>query len=314
MKIKELDNETLNKLYHVNIFPRIQIGSEKRIFNDDVNVDQIKVEQLLLDMYTVIGFDIFQYSQFEEHQQVFIPMLFETMYYEAWNLVKQNYLYIFQLYDTHSNINAENYMNYFISTGDGGFQIIDSPIHAILLIITFATILRFYNSGLFLPELHNDIGNIEIRYALSFDNVYKYKNNYYGSGIINNARILSKDKLNRFLIDRNVYEWFLNRITGIENLMTLDLDDFINIDEFRNYDNSKLESEYNALIVKRGVDKKNEGIKSIDVLKIGKILEKKTELDIFNLHIQAVIDYRSFFGAQKIVTITIGNLNTSGII
>lgn len=41
---------------------------------------------------------------------------------------------------------------------------------------------------------------------------------YYGKPIINNARILNKDSLNRFIIDKSVYQYFTNYFNGIGNL------------------------------------------------------------------------------------------------
>ena len=70
----------------------------------------------------------------------------------------------------------------------------------------------------------------------------------------------------------------------------------------------------NALI---RVDNKTlslEGIKSVDVQKIGTIQEKKTEIDIYNLHLQATIEYFPFLSQlSHIFTISVGNLNTAGL-
>ena len=157
-----------------------------------------------------------------------------------------------------------------------------------------------------------------VRYALTYDNIYRYdrkdKRNYFGTGIVNNARMLSKDKLNRFIIDDNAFKWFLSSIAGIENMMSISLKDLKNLKEFSSYDDGKMEKQ-NSLI---GVDNKKlyfEGIKSVDVQKIGTIQEKKSEIDIYNLHLQATIEYSSrLFGHNGVFTISVGNLNTSGLV
>jgi len=312
MEIPELQYETLGKVYQVNILPRIQINQKREKLGEIEN--EIKeLNDLFSSKQTVLGFDIFQYSQYKAEEQILIPVLFGLIYNDAWNLAIQNYSYIFQKYDHYNLANTLDYKKYFISTGDGGFQIIDSPIHAILFLVVFSTILRFYNSGLYIPLIKEKIGIIDIRYAISYDNIYHYMDNYYGSGIINNARMMGKDKLNRLLIDRNIYNWFLENITGIENLISIGLDEISEIKEFEGYDGKRISVENNALISANTKIIKMEGFKSIDIQKIGEITEKKTKMDIYNIHLQAIIDYRSFFHIQKVVTVSIGNLNTTGI-
>ncbi len=240
------------------------------------------------------------------------------MYEHSWELIVQNYEFIFQKYikdkENGMDINrlAIKPKDFFISTGDGGYQIMETPIHAIIFVLTFATILRFYNSDLFMRKLHAKIGNIELRYAITLDDLYKYDDNYYGSSIINNSRILSKDKLNRLLIDNNVYMWFLDVLTGIENLMSLSLEELSTIEPFLEYDKSKIEEGNNALIPKNNIIQK-EGIKTLDVQKIGKIKQKQSLIDVYNIHIQAIIDYINFFKIKKTLTVSVGNLNTVGI-
>jgi hypothetical protein len=312
MNIAELKYETLGKVYQINIGPRIQLGVIRERPEENIVARQ-ELNNVLLQKQTVLGFDIFQYSQYDEEKQLLIPSLFELIYNDAWNLVIQNYSFVFQKYDHFKIANTIDYKKYFINTGDGGFQIIDSPIHAILFLVVFATILRFYNSGLYLPLVKEKIGNVDIRYAITYDNVYKYKDNYYGTGIITNSRMMSKDKLNRLLMDSNTNNWFLENITGIENLLSIGLHDISTLKEFEDYDEKRIEDGNNVLISSYTVINKTEGFKSIDVQKIGETTEKKTKMDVYNIHIQAIIDYRSFFGVQKIVTVSVGNLNTAGI-
>jgi len=317
INIAELQQELLNELFSSNVLPRIQLKKQEKYPREYTGGEKDKIQKLVEKKHTVVGIDIYQYSLFLTNQQIFIPHLFELMYVQTWNLITENYSFIFQDYrkigDIKSNERIEQ-IEYFISTGDGGYQILETPIHAILFILTFATIVRLYNSDLFMRKLHAKIGNIELRYTITLDDLYKYRKNFYGAAIINNSRILSKDKLNRLLIDKHTHDWFLDRIAGIENLMSLGLSDLKDIEEFASYTKKKMEEGNNALIQKENNKTCKEGIKSIDVQKIGKIKQKQTELEVYNLHIQAVIHYIGFLKTmEKIITVSVGNLNTSGI-
>ncbi len=315
IEIKSIEQDMLNELFNSNIRPRIQLNKNDVYsvkFSDD---ELVKIKEIEKSYHTVVGIDIYQYSLFPIKKQIFIPHLFKLIYDATWEMIVENYEFIFQNYKwiKHPDDNLMKYEDYFIDTGDGGFQILESPLHGIIFILTFSTILRLYNSDLFMRKLYAKIGKIELRYSMTFDNLYRYNNNYYGTAIINNSRILGKDKLNRFLIDSNTYDWFLDRMIGIENLMSLGLNNIKEIEEFKNYDFDRIHTMQNALIPEEFNKINKEGIKSIDVQKIGKILQKKTYLDIYNVHIQAVIQYINLFKYEKIITISVGNLNISGI-
>jgi len=317
INIAELKQELLNELFSSNVLPLIQLNKKEKYPRKYTDKEKYKIQKLVEKKHTVVGIDIYQYSSFPTNKQVFVPHLFEQMYIYAWNLIKQNYSFIFQDYRNIGDAKKSKYIEpieYFISIGDGGYQILETPIHAILFILTFATIVRLYNSDLFMRKLYAKIGNIELRYTITLDDLYKYRKNFYGAAIINNSRILSKDKLNRLLIDNNTHDWFLDRIVGIENLMSLRLSDLKDIEEFASYTKKKMGEGNNALIQKENNKTSKEGIKSIDVQKIGKIKQKKTYLEVYNLHIQAIIHYINFFKTmEKIITVSVGNLNTSGI-
>jgi len=75
-----------------------------------------------------------------------------------------------------------------------------------------------------------------------------------------------------------------------------------------------MEKGHNALITVDNRRLSLEGIKSVDVQKIGTIKEKKSEMDIYNLHLQATIEYSPFLSKQNhVFTISVGNLNTAGL-
>ena len=316
--IKVLETDFLNALFSSNVIPRIRIGRE--VYPDDFTEEENKqIEELIKEKHTVLGFDMYRYSQYERKKQPFLPHLFEKIHDEAWQLITQNFEYVFQKYSSITNRSGKlKVQDYYIDTGDGCFQIFESPIHAVIFVLVFGTILQWYNSDLFMPKLHSKIGNMFVRYALTYDNIYKYsrnkKTNFFGAGIINNARILSRDKLNRFLIDDNTFNWFLTAIAGIENLMSISLKDLTKLNEFSSYDVAAMEKGHNALITVDNRRLSLEGIKSVDVQKIGTIKEKKSEMDIYNLHLQATIEYSPFLSKQNhVFTISVGNLNTAGL-
>jgi len=256
----------------------------------------------------VLGLDIYQYSSYGEFEQMLIPFLFKTMLSTTIDLCIDNHPFIFQTYT------RERIEKGFISTGDGGFLIFDTPLHALLFASNYAIVLRIYNAFHFFPRLRKIIGGISTRYALTYDHIYSYDDNHYGRAIINNARILSRDSLNRCLIDEHVHRWFTVNIDGIENLQVLTIDDISHIHEFS--------AEYNMTPMSNKIDKifshesnRHEGIINSDILKIGKIKAKETDINIYNLHLQVSMSLVNNDDEEqkKIVTVSLGNLNTTGI-
>jgi hypothetical protein len=258
-------------------------------------------------MHTVLGIDIYGYSQFKPHIQPFIPFLFEEIYNHTLHLLFQNFHYIFQ------TSSKEIFQSSFISTGDGGYQIFDTPLHAVIFALTFEAILRFYNSSHMYIRLGKMAGELSLRYAFTLDNLYNYKDDYYGPAIINNSRLLSSDKLNRALLDENTYQWFLRSIMGIENLQTIGLKNISKIPEFKDYSWDKAEKGHNALIFINNDVFHLEGIKAVDIQKIGIVRVKQTELVAHNLHIQALLEYTDIFNQDMRFTVSLGNLNMTGI-
>jgi hypothetical protein len=261
-----------------------------------------------LSSKSVLGLDIYQYSSYGEFEQMLIPFLFKTMLSTTIDLCLTNHPFIFQKYS------REIIEKSFISTGDGGFLIFDTPLHSLLFASNYAIVLRIYNAFHFFPRLRKIIGGISTRYALTYDKVYTYNDNHYGRAIINNARILSRDSLNRCLIDEHVHRWFTVNIDGIENLQVLNIEDISNIHEFS--------IGYNRLPLATMSDKifgreanRHEGIINSDILKIGKIKAKETDINIYNLHLQVSMSLvnNDDDNQKKIVTVSLGNLNTSGI-
>ncbi len=209
--------------------------------------------------------------------------------------------------------NEDEFKSNFISTGDGGFQIFDNPLQSIIFGAYFELNVRRFNSGSYISNLNKNlfsiIDRIELRFCITYDKIYRYDENFFGTGIINNARILAKDNLNRLLIDVNTLRWFDHHLNTIENLTEMRQSDFVKLSLFKEYN---IEDE--TVIFKDGED--NQSIKSLDILKIGSIKSKNTNLDIYNLKIQFSVSYKknkNFKKEYKTFAFTIGNLNTQGI-
>lgn len=299
-----------------NIAPKIQLDRQEKHAQSFTDEEAGEIGRLAAARATVVGIDIYHYSQFPTEKQLFVPHVFEELYNHTWSLLRQNYSFLFQEYGELMHMCSEEHLNYrghFISTGDGGYQILPTPIHGVVFAMTFSLVLRLYNADRFMRRLFAKVGAIDVRYAMSLDNVYKFRDNYYGSAIITNARILGKDKLNRFLIDDNVFVWFTDRIIGIENLMSLGLNDLKKLIEFETYDVNKITAGNNALIPEYVDRRSTEGFQSVDIQKIGKIKQKNSMIDVHNLHLQAIVRYMGLGQTVDTVTLSVGNLNTVGI-
>ena len=255
----------------------------------------------------VLGIDMYQYSSYGEFEQTLIPFLFKTMFNSTIRLCLENHRFIFQKYDT------ERFERNFISTGDGGFFMFDNPLQALLFACNFAVVLRVYNAYHYYPRLRRIIGGINMRYAITYDKVYTFEKNYYGRGIINNARILIKDDLNRCLIDEHVHSWFTTNLDGVENLQIVTINEIANIFEFsKDYDRKFLEEKDEIF---EHEPSRKYGIINSDILKVGFIQSKETSISVYNLHMQVTIALTNDDDPdqKRIITVSLGNLNTTGI-
>jgi hypothetical protein len=276
----------------------------EELFEGIDNVESLKkLPKDFIDKRVILGMDIYKYSQYPLEEQIYIPILFDALYNATVGNIQESEGFIFKNYGT----KLKDFTKNFISTGDGGFQIFDNPIEATVFALYFQVNVKRFISGsntiTFRKKLHKIIESIELRYVITYDLIYCFKSNYFGPGIINNARILSKDSLNRLLIDFNTLKWFTNNINSVENLMCINKGLFKLTDFFKEYDDK-----LNSFLFDAG-----DCFKSVDVLKIGSITAKSTNLDIYNLHIQAKILLGTDKHAYKEFMITLGNLNTAGI-
>lgn len=255
----------------------------------------------------VLGIDMYQYSSYGEFEQTLIPFLFKTMFNSTIRLCLENHRFIFQKYT------AERIERNYISTGDGGFFMFDNPLQALIFACNFAVVLRVFNAYHYYPRLRRIIGGINMRYAITYDKVYTFEKNYYGRGIINNARILIKDDLNRCLIDEHVHSWFTTNLDGVENLQIVTMKEIANIFEFsKDYDHTLLEAGDEIF---ENEPSRKYGIINSDILKVGFIQSKETSISVYNLHLQVTIALTNDDDPdqKRVITVSLGNLNTTGI-
>jgi len=305
--IKQLHHKEIETILNTKdkrvVFDKTNIIPDHRKLYSDlksyINYDRISRK-------SVLGIDMYQYSSLGEFEQTLVPFLFKSLFESTIKLCLNNHRFIFQLYT------KERIERNFISTGDGGFLLFENPLQSLLFAANFAVVLRAFNAYHYYPRLRRIVGAINMRYAITFDKTYTYENNYFGRGIVNNARILSKDNLNRCLIDEHVHSWFMTNLDGVENLQIVTLQDVANIFEFsKNYDRRFLES--GDEIFENETSRKY-GIINSDILKVGFIQSKETSISVYNLHLQVTIrlDDDEDHDRNRLITVSLGNLNTTG--
>jgi hypothetical protein len=302
MTIKELEDE-FSILGDKNDFTSIKVT----LVDQKDKILEILKRNFPQNRKAVLGIDIYQYSQYETEKQVLIPILFEFLIDETKRWCKMYEQVIF------ANFNLDSP---YIDTGDGGFFVFDDPLQAIVFNIYFHTHLRTYNTGHYYQSIFNYLGEIILRTCITYDTTYSFKSNTYGSAIINNARIMSRDKLNRFIIDENTYSWFNVTIGGIENMKVAPLNEIYNglIEEVDT--KGRLISESSRIINhSRTIKMEPQPVENIHIQKIGTILIKKNEVSVYNLEIQVKISISDDEKPEysMLFVTTIGNLNTEGI-
>lgn len=306
-KIKKLEFEKVMKLLKEydaeSVYDRVNVLPN----SEDLHAQIEKyVNTKSFNRKSVLGIDIYRYGMYPHLEQTLIPSLFKILFDKTIKLCLENNQFVFQ------NYTKKQIEKAFISTGDGGFVIFDTPLHALLFNINFETLVRTYNSYHLFPKLRDIIGSISLRYAITYDTVYFFENNFYGSAIIINSRILEKDSLNRCLIDQDTYNWFLINIDGIENLQVLTINEIANIYEFQYYDKKFLRQGNNEIMNTR--ISRYSGIINSDISKIGQITAKEMDLNIYNLHLQVTLKASATNSKiKRTITVSLGNLNTAGI-
>lgn len=255
----------------------------------------------------VLGIDIYKYSQMAGPQQRLVPFIFQMLYDLAYTLAIGKEQYLFQ---------EETLRRSFIPTGDGGFQILDTPLHALAFASYFQLTLAAYNAHWHFPKLRAFVGPLTLRYALTFDeltnvHISSVGENFYGAAIINNARVLAKDTLNRFLVDVNSVDWLSRRFGSVESLLAADSAEISSLPELAAYDTKHRDE--SMLFPKRDAEVLSP-IRVINLQKIGHIDSKGRGLDIYNLYLQSsLVRFAAENAPAKRFIVTLGNLNTSGL-
>jgi hypothetical protein len=253
----------------------------------------------------VLGIDIYQYSKYEPDLQRLIPVVFRYLYDSTVDICHSQEGFLFR---------GVPFKSHFISTGDGGFQILETPLHALAFAIIMQLRLQWYNASYSFPKLRAILGPLTLRYTITLDSIYRLDTNFFGSAIINNARILSRDKLNRLLLDDKTIHWFMDRIGNLESLLVLENRELITIREFREFDAKRLAD---TLIFRYG---RPEGppihsFRNVIVQKIGTISAKSDAFDIYSAYIQVKLTRvgQDQDGYEKQFVVNIGNLNSAGV-
>lgn len=276
----------------------------EEFLDKDLDLDTLKsLPSSYIQEKVVLGIDIYQYSQYPTIEQIYIPVVFDWLYHmTATNIIKSE-KYFFYNYGA----SVSDFKKKFISTGDGGFQIFEDVLQAVIFATYFQISVRRYVTGGATGQLEKNlykiVSSLELRYAISRDKIYSYKSNYFGPAIINNARILSKDSLNRLLVDLNSILWLTKNLNAAENLLDIDKEALAKTNYFKNYDKSKSSRLFDT----------SGKIISVDLQKVGTLKAKEAMLDIFNMHLQAKLEIIVGHHEYKIYVVTLGNLNTSGI-
>lgn len=309
MNVRSLEFEALSTI--LNKHDQLATFDLDYDFNDNEALKE-ELEQYVnmegLPSKAILGIDIYKYSSYQDFEQALIPYVFRRILNQSVSMTLRTQEFLFQ------HESKERIIGDFISTGDGGFFIFETPLHALVYACQFELLVRAYNAYHFYPKLRKITGEINLRYAMTFDKVFAFEQNHFGRAIINNARILSKDSLNRCLMEQNSYEWFMRNMAGVENLQMLTIEELAELQVFRNhYDREKIKNGRNTMFPSGR--KQESPIISADLLKIGNIRSKNTALNIYNLHLQVHLALKASGNEnqRQRITISLGNLNTTGI-
>jgi hypothetical protein len=265
-------------------------ADEIRTLNNDYK--KLVAENIPQEKKAILGIDIYQYSQFPNGKQELIPFIFDSLIKGAIIYLKPSYKVIF---------NNGEIKSRFISTGDGGFFIFPTPLHALIFNCHIYMALHMFNSHHVFPKLSRYIGGLTIRSTITYDNLFEYENNWYGSAIIKNARILSKDKLNRFLIDKETHDFFMKNCNGLETLMIRKKDEVKKIME------TVMGPDFEAF------DFEMEKFRNIHVQKLEDTVAKETRLSIYNVEIQYESMVSSSTQGETSFIFTMGNSNVMNV-
>jgi hypothetical protein len=184
----------------------------------------------------VLGLDIFKYSKAPQTNIKYLQFAFDLIVLctrECCKLVEPS---LFRKIEFNEN---------FKHTGDGALIVFDTPLEALVFNCYFTYFLHLINSQILLERLILALSastdtlsekalekkhRIIVRSVITYDEAFEYEGvaatgagKYFGKSVTNCARLLSKDSLNRFLIDESTQEHFFNLFHGIENIPSYDV-------------------------------------------------------------------------------------------
>lgn len=249
----------------------------------------------------VLGIDIYQYSRHPSEAQRLVPSVFQFLHTAARSLCAEREAFLFQADDLNTS---------FIHTGDGGFQILSTPLQALVFAIYFETLLASFNGFFVFPKVRQVVGPISLRYSITYDEIIPQDGNWFGSAIINNARILARDNLNRLLVDGRSIEWFQEQTVNVETLMAMSMADIRKVPAFRDYEPRESAK---SMVFGDSPYLLDRAVRSVHVQKIGIVASKQTTLDVYNVQLQVAIQRSPGLPAERIMVVTVGNLNPTGI-
>ena len=293
-----------DKEFAFDLISQEPTDAEFEKFKNDLNNELAEPKEI---KKAVLGIDIYKYSKYDYNQQKIIPFIFSVLRISAAQLFFDHESVFSSRYKTDGDEDENELEKDLVNTGDGGYLFFKNPIDAILFLSRFNTSLHLFNSYHLYPNLRKYLdGPLTVRYTITYDRLYKIDSKYYGPAIIKNARIISKDKLNRFLIDDKTYEWFLLNTNGIENLPNLRLEQMDHLIDPNSKNNKSLKSTY--------FSNDNEGshFQHIFCQKLEKISVKDDDFEVYNLMIQYFVN--TAYNEKEVSFITsIGNMNCNGI-
>ena len=290
-----------DKVFAYDLISQEPADDEFKKFKDELKKELAEPKET---KKAVLGIDIYQYSKYDYNQQKLIPFILSFLIGRATELFFEKEKFF------SSHYNKEIFKNNLVNTGDGGYLFFQKPIDAIVFLSLFNTFLHLFNSYHRFPNLRKYIGPLTIRYTITYDRLYKIESKneskYYGPAIIKNARIISKDKLNRFLIDDKTYEWFLLNTNGIENLPNLCIEQMDHLIKPNHKKNDLLSS------VLFSSNNNGSHFQHIFCQKLEKISVKDDNFEVYNLMIQYFVEIFHDEKAVPFIT-SIGNMNCNGI-
>lgn len=307
-------------------FRRLVDDHDKSAYMRSEDVDSTSLEAALkqrlgsaehVKRRAVLGMDIFGYTRYPDFEQMLIPPAFSIIHDLTNRKFVKNEKFL-----SASFPDGKFPAGDFINTGDGGFQIFETPLHAVMYAMRFALYLKVFNTGHFYPRLRKAIKqDISTRFSIAYDDTFKFNGTFYGPGVIRAQRLMSRDKLDRCLCDGNTYDWFERHCNGLENLSSVPLEQIARAEAFKDISKaSDLRTGFTLL--DNGTDdgaNADNRIKFSNVMRLGDVPVKGGKaLTAFSLYLQAsanLIDVKEDEDQKKrwMFTASVGSLHGAGL-